>query len=125
VLDEAAQASESGNVPLVNGWPTAPYWHTLSQIANSDCPGQVVTSNNWLGKDGTDVAGNEVAAGPTSSDPTSSCDLSPKGYYPVSGTPAGAFIGGQQLPTGTVIAQSPAAGTPVTQEEVPTLTIRR
>lgn len=28
------------------------------------------------------------------------------------------------LPTGTVIAQSPAAGTPVTQEEVPTLTIR-
>jgi hypothetical protein len=30
-----------------------------------------------------------------------------------------------QLPTGTVIAQSPAAGTQVTQEEVPTLTIRR
>lgn len=96
VLDEAAQASGSVDKQLASGWPAAPYWHTLSQSTNSDCPGQVVTSNNWLGKDGTDVAGNEVTAGPTSSDPTSACDVSPKGYYPVDGTPAGAFIGGRQ-----------------------------
>jgi hypothetical protein len=83
-------------VPLVNGWPAAPYWHTLLQSTNSACPGQVITSNNWLGKDGTDVASNEVTAGPTSSDPTSSCYIPNKGYYPVNGTPAGVFIGGQQ-----------------------------
>jgi hypothetical protein len=93
VLDEAAQASGSGNVQLVNGWPTAPYWHILSQQTNSSCPGQVVTSNSWLGKDGTAVDGTEIA-GSQSSDPTSSC-AGPTGYYPVGGTPAGVFIGGQ------------------------------
>jgi PASTA domain len=94
VLDEAALASGSGNVQLVNGWPTAPYWHVLSQQTNASCPGQVITSNSWLGKDGTVVDGTEVA-GPKSSDPTSSCSVSPTGYYPVGGTPAGVFIGGQ------------------------------
>lgn len=94
VLNEAAQASGSRNLQLANGWPTAPYWHVLSQQTDASCPGQVVTNNSWLGKDGTTVDGTEVA-GPTSSDPTSSCSVSPTGYYPVGGTPAGVFIGGQ------------------------------
>jgi hypothetical protein len=94
VLNEAAQASGSGNVQLVNGWPTAPYWHVLSQQTDASCPGQVVTNNSWLGKNGTTVDGTEVA-GPKSSDPTSSCSVSPTGYYPVGAVPAGVFIGGQ------------------------------
>ena len=94
VLNEAAQASGSGNVQLVNGWPTAPYWHVLSQQTDASCPGQVVTNNSWLGKEGTTVDGTDVA-GPKSSDPTSSCSVSPTGYYPVGAVPAGVFIGGQ------------------------------
>ena len=99
VLDQAARASGSGNVPLVNGWPAAPYWHTLWQTTNSDCPGHVTTTNNWLGEDGTDVAGDHYA-GPTSSDPASSCfsprGTLPGGYYTVGGDTDGDFIGGRQ-----------------------------
>ena len=111
VLDQAARASGSGNVPLVNGWPAAPYWHTLSQTTNADCPGQVVTNNNWLGEDGSEVAGNKYV-GPTSTDPVSSCFATrgglPGGYYEIGGLSDGPLIGGRQyswaqfaaLPTG-------------------------
>jgi hypothetical protein len=94
VLDEAARASGSGSVQLVNGWPAAPYWHVLKQRTSSSCPGQVITSNSWLGKDATEVAGDEVA-GPRSSDITSSCGMVQAGYSPVLGAPAGVSIGGR------------------------------
>jgi hypothetical protein len=94
VLDEAAQAAGSGNVQLINGWPTAPYWHTLSQQTTSSCPGQVITTNTWLGKDGAEVTGDKVL-GPNSSNPTSSCFDPGTGYSPVIGASAGVTIGGQ------------------------------
>jgi hypothetical protein len=93
VLDEAAQAAQSGNVPLVGGWPAAPYWHTLTQYTDSSCGGQVQTSNTWLGKDGTEAAGT-TETGPVSNDPGSPCAPVQKGYYPVSGVPAGIQLGG-------------------------------
>ena len=95
VLSEAAQASGSGNMPLVNGWPTSPYWHTLSQTTDTSCPGQVGTNNTWLGKDGTTTEGVAVSGRPNSPDQTSSCHVAPTGYYPVGGTPSGVFLGGK------------------------------
>jgi hypothetical protein len=94
VLDEAARASGSQNVPLVNGWPAAPYWHVLKQQTSSDCPGQVITTNTWVGEDGTEVTGDKVT-GPTSSDWSSSCNDPNTGYSPVVGATAGLNIGGQ------------------------------
>ena len=95
VLDKAAQASGSGNLQLVNGWPAAPFWHTLSQTTSSSCPGQVITTNTWIGKDGTEVTGDQIA-GPSSSNGTSSCYDPNTGYSPVIGTTAGITFGGQQ-----------------------------
>jgi hypothetical protein len=94
VLAEAARASGSQNVQLVNGWPAAPYWHTLSQATSPSCPGQVITTNTWLGKDGTEVTGDKTA-GPASADPTSSCHDPWTGYSAVSGTSAGLDLGSQ------------------------------
>jgi len=95
VLDKAARASGSGNLQLVNGWPAAPYWHTLSQQTTPSCPGQVITNNTWLGKDGTKVLGTEVA-GPRSSISSSSCYVPLTGNNLEIGNPAGITFGGQQ-----------------------------
>jgi hypothetical protein len=80
---------------LVNGWPTAPYWHTLSQKTTPSCPGQVITTNTWLGKDGTEISGDEIS-GPQSSNPTSSCYDPQTGYYPMIGASSGITIGGHR-----------------------------
>ena len=95
VLDKAAQASGSGNLQLVNGWPTAPYWHTLSQKTTPSCPGQVITTNTWIGEDGTEVTGDQIA-GPSSSKGSSSCYDPSTGYSQVIGTTAGTTFGGRQ-----------------------------
>ena len=98
VLDKAAQAAQTaqaGSVPLVNGWPNATYWHTLSQSRNSACPGQVETSNIWLARAGFAI-GDNAKSGPMSSDSLSACGTGgAMGVYPIVGEPAGVQIGGQ------------------------------
>jgi hypothetical protein len=98
VLDKAAQAAQTaqaGSVPLVNGWPNATYWHTLSQSTDSACPGQVETSNIWLAKTGFAI-GDNTMTGAKSSDSLSACGGGgAMGVYPIMGGPAGVQIGGQ------------------------------
>jgi hypothetical protein len=98
VLDKAAQAAATepaGSVPLVNGWPGATYWHTLSQGTTSVCPGTVFTSNVWLAQAGFAI-GDNTMTGPRSSDPLSACSGGGSlGVYPIVGGPAGVQIGGQ------------------------------
>jgi hypothetical protein len=98
VLDKAAQATQTAqaeSVPLVNGWPNATYWHTLSQWTDSTCPGQVETSNIWLAKAGYAI-GDNTMTGPKSPDSLSACGGGANlGVYPIVGEPAGVLIGGQ------------------------------
>jgi hypothetical protein len=98
VLGKAAQATQTtlaGSVPLVNGWPNATYWHTLSQSGDSSCPGQVVTSNLWLAKAGYAI-GENTMTGPKSSDVLSACGGGANlGVYPIENEPDGVQIGGQ------------------------------
>jgi PASTA domain len=98
VLDKAARAAQTaraGSAPLVNGWPDATYWHTLSQSGSSTCPGQVDTSNIWLAQAGYAIGDNSLT-GPKSSDPLSACGGGANlGVYPIEGEPAGVQIGGQ------------------------------
>jgi PASTA domain len=98
VLDKAAQAvraTQVGSAPLVNGWPNATYWHTLSQGSTSTCPGQVDTSNIWLAKAGYAI-GDNTMTGPKLGDPLSACGGGANlGVYPIEGEPDGVQIGGQ------------------------------
>lgn len=107
VLTEAAhgvRASQStgtrlggpeADVPLVNGWPDATYWHTLSQYKDSACPGVVVNSNSWLSEDGSLVAEDKLA-GPKSVNQTTGCsDGVTQGAYSVADNPAGVQLGGK------------------------------
>jgi PASTA domain len=98
VLDKAAQAvraTRSGSVPLVNGWPNATYWHTLTQGSDSACPGQVDANNLWLAQAGYAI-GENTMTGPESSDSLSACGGGANlGVYPIEGEPAGVQIGGQ------------------------------
>jgi hypothetical protein len=98
VLDKAAQAvraTRAGSVPLVNGWPNATYWHTLTQGSDSACPGQVDTNNLWLAQAGYAI-GENTMTGPKSSDSLSACGGGANlGVYPIEGEPAGVQIGGQ------------------------------
>jgi hypothetical protein len=107
VLTEAAhgvRASQStgtrlggpeADVPLVNGWPDAKYWHTFTQYTDSACPGQVVNSNSWLSQDGSLVAENKLA-GPKPVNQTMGCaaDVT-QGAYSVADNPAGVQLGGK------------------------------
>ena len=91
----ATQATPAGSVPLVNGWPNATYWHTLSQSADSSCPGQVITSNLWLAQAGYAI-GENTLTGPQSSDVLSACGGGANvGVYPIENEPDGVQIGGQ------------------------------
>jgi PASTA domain len=98
VLDKAAQAvraTQAGSVPLVHGWPSATYWHTLTQGSDSACPGQVDTNNLWLAQAGYAI-GENTRTGPKSSDSLSACGGGANlGVYPIEGEPAGVQIGGQ------------------------------
>jgi hypothetical protein len=98
VLDKAAQAAQTtqaGGTPLVNGWPNATYWHTLSQDTSSACPGKVETNNLWLAKAGYGI-GDHTMTGPKSTDPLSACGGGANlGVYPIMGEPDGVQIGGQ------------------------------
>jgi hypothetical protein len=125
VLSKAARsirASDSGafaNVPLVNGWPQATYWHTVSQLTGSSCPGQVEISNSWLGQDGSMVVANKTT-GPTSSNVLSGCN-NPTGdsVYPVGGNPAGVQLGGQIYTWSqwALLPTSPSALWPIVQAD--------
>jgi hypothetical protein len=98
VLDKAARAvraTQAGSVPLVNGWPSATYWHTLTQGSDSACPGQVDTNNLWLAQAGYAI-GENTMTGPKSSDSLSACGGGANlGVYPIEGEPDGAQLGGQ------------------------------
>jgi hypothetical protein len=96
---QAAQAAQQGpdaNVPLVNGWPNALYWQTLTQTTSPDCPGQVNTSEVWLTKSGAEVVRNETKGSVPASD-SGQCNGGPtaNSTYPVGGVPAGPMVGGQ------------------------------
>jgi hypothetical protein len=100
VLSKAAHGAQTApdpdaDVPLVNGWPQATYWDTVSQMTSSSCPGQFEISSTWLGKDGSMVVANKTT-GPISSNALSGCQ-NPTGnsVYPVGGYPVGVQLGGQ------------------------------
>ena len=85
VLNQAAQAA--GAQPA-EGWPDAPYWHTVQQ---STCGGQVYTDNTWVNRSGNGVG---LDTGPESKDPL--CTVGGVGTaFAIGGTP-GASIGQQQ-----------------------------
>ena len=92
---EGAQETPDGNVPLVNGWPNATYWHTVEQDTSSTCPGLVTIGESWLAESGAVVAENEVNR-PIKASSISQCGSGMTlGAYPVSGGPPGPMIGGQ------------------------------
>jgi hypothetical protein len=91
----AAQETPDGNVPLVNGWPNATYWHTTEQDTSSTCPGLVTISESWLAKSGAMVAENEPNR-PVKASNISQCGSGmTQGAYPVVGGPSGPMIGGK------------------------------
>jgi hypothetical protein len=92
---QAAQETPDGNVPLVNGWPNATYWHTVEQSTSSACPGFAITSESWLAESGAVVAENE-SNHPIKASSISQCGSGTTlGAYPVYGGPSGPMIGGQ------------------------------
>ena len=98
VFQQAAQATPNGDAPLVNGWPDALYWHTLTESTSSGCPGQVQFSDVWLGQSGSEVVRNQTKGSVPASDRHSAqCSGGPtaNSTYPVGNVPAGAMIGGQ------------------------------
>jgi hypothetical protein len=92
---QAAQYTPDGNVPLVNGWPNALYWHTVQQSTSSTCPGLAITSESWLAESGAVVAENEPNH-PIKASNIAACGSGmTAGAYPVSGGPSGPMIGGK------------------------------
>jgi hypothetical protein len=90
-----AQETPDANVPLVNGWPNALYWHTLSQDTSPDCPGLARTSETWLAKSGAEVVKNQDKGSVPASDDRQCIGPTDNSVYPVSGNPAGPMIGGK------------------------------
>lgn len=98
VFRQAAEARPNGNASLVNGWPDALYWHTLTESTSSGCPGQVDVSEIWLGKSGSEIVRNQTKHPVRASHGNSlQCAGGPtaNSTYPVGSVPAGPMIGGQ------------------------------
>lgn len=98
VLSDAARGARSApdpdaNAPLVNGWPQATYWHTLTQYTDSICPGEVESSNTWLGQDGSVTVTNKT---PGPAKQVATCfGPTANSTYPVTGSPSGVLLGGK------------------------------
>jgi hypothetical protein len=96
----AAQYTPEGNVPLVDGWPNALYWHTLTESTNTGCPGLVNVSQAWLGETGSEIVSNHNnGSAPAGQSASIACggglDSTANETYPVGGVPTGPMIGGQ------------------------------
>jgi hypothetical protein len=122
VLSDAAQGARSApdpdaNAPLVNGWPQATYWHTLTQYTASNCPGEVESSNTWLGQDGSVTVTNKTT-GPAKQ--VSKCfGPTANSTYPVMGGPSGVQLGGKVYTWAqwTALPTDPAKLWPIVQAD--------
>jgi hypothetical protein len=96
---QAAQYTPEGNVPLVDGWPNALYWHTVTELTNTGCPGLVNVSQVWLGKTGSEMVSNHnkgsVPASESNSIACGGPGSSNNSTYPVGNVPTGPMIGGE------------------------------
>lgn len=95
-----AQQAPEANVPLVGGWPQAPYWKTVTQMTSQACPGQVQTSTVWLSADGSEVVSSKTTGSVPPQDKSDQlCDPNAGGgtgnATSVGSVPAGVQIGGQ------------------------------
>lgn len=104
---QASQYTPQGDVQLVNGWPKARYWHTVTELTSTGCPDQVTRSDVWLGKDGSEMVTNRTTGRAVSVN-HAQCGEGPTddSTYPVGNVPPGPFIGGQ-LYTWAQFAQMP------------------
>ena len=96
----AAQYTPEGNAPLVDGWPNAVYWHTVTELTNPGCPGLVNVSQVWLGKTGSEIVSNhDKGSVPAGEKNSIACGGGPgstaNSTYPVGGVPTGPMIGGK------------------------------
>jgi hypothetical protein len=97
---QAAQYTPEGNVPLIDGWPNALYWHTVTDSTSTGCPGLVNVSQVWLGENGSEIVSNHNKDSvPASESISIACGGGPGSTanetYPVGGVPTGPMIGGQ------------------------------
>ena len=97
---QAAQYTPEGNVPLVAGWPDALYWHTVTELTNTGCPGLVNVSQVWLGKTGSEIVSNHnKGSAPANEKNSIACGGGPgstaNSTYPVGSVPTGPMIGGK------------------------------
>jgi hypothetical protein len=121
---KGAQYTPEGNVPLVNGWPDALYWHTVTELTNTGCPSVVNVSQVWLGESGSEIVSNHnQGSAPAGESKSIACGGGPgsnaNNTYPVGNVPTGPIIGGKiytwaqfaALPT------DPAALWPILQDD--------
>ncbi|HEY6788074.1 MAG TPA: hypothetical protein VI365_12260 [Trebonia sp.] len=121
---KGAQYTPEGNVPLVNGWPDALYWHTVTESTNTGCPSVVNVSQVWLGESGSEIVSNHnQGSAPAGESKSIACGGGPgsnaNNTYPVGNVPTGPMIGGEiytwaqfaALPT------DPAALWPILQDD--------
>ncbi len=87
-------------MPLVDGWPNALYWHTVTELTNTGCPRLVNVSQVWLGKTGSEIVSNhQQGPAPASEKNSIACGGGPGSTanrtYPVGSVPTGPMIGGK------------------------------
>jgi hypothetical protein len=97
---QAAQYTPEGNVPLVDGWPSALYWYTVQESTYTDCPGMAIVSQTWLGETGSEIfSQHNKGSVPASESNSMECGGGPgslaNSTYPVGNEPTGPMIGGK------------------------------
>ena len=97
---KGAQYTPEGNAPLVNGWPNALYWHTVTEGTSTGCPSVVGISQVWLGEAGSEIVSNhQEGSAPAAEKNSIACGGGPgsnaNNTYPVGGVPTGPMIGGE------------------------------
>jgi hypothetical protein len=78
----AALVLQQAASQLVDGWPNAPYWHTVQQFASPMCPGQISVSDVWMDRSGNGV-GVTTTTGPKSSNPMCGTITGKEKVYPI------------------------------------------
>jgi len=121
---QTAQYTPEGNVPLVDGWPNALYWHTVTELTNTGCPGLVNVSQVWLGKTGSEIVSNHnKGSAPAGEKNSIACGGGPgstaNSTYPVGSVPTGPMIGGKIYTWAefTALPSDPAALWPILQAD--------
>jgi hypothetical protein len=97
---KGAQYTPEGNVSLVDGWPSALYWHTVTESTYSDCPGLANVSQTWLGETGSEIVSqHNKGSVPASESNSMECGGGPGSFanstYPIGNEPIGPMIGGK------------------------------